>query len=105
VAEGTQYAFSTGVTITAEQVQGFVQQSASVNLSSTNVNVVGPACYCASGIPRVLSSQSCTTPCSDGSSAGTYLTVTVSLPYRALLPALSRLANRTVVETATVRLK
>jgi hypothetical protein len=75
------------------------------SLSGVTAIITGPALYCTSGSPAALSADPTGAICADGTSPGTYLTVTASYTYIPLLPAVSTMINTKLSQTATVRLQ
>lgn len=103
VADGAQFAFKTGATITAATVQNMVQ--AASGLSGVTAVVTGPALYCVGGSPATLTSSTAGQTCSDGTAPGTYLTISASYTYQQLMPLSSTFLNTTLQQSATVRLQ
>lgn len=103
VAEGAHYAFVTGPGVSASAIQNIVGQS--LSLPAAAVTVTGPGCRCLSGTPVTVTAQVCGNPCPNGTTPGTYVTITARHAYASVLPLYSSLVNPVLVETATVRLK
>jgi Flp pilus assembly protein TadG len=104
VAQGAQYAYLNPSTVTASAIQTLVTAGAS--LTGMTVSVTAPAYGCVTaGAPPTLTVATATSTCPDGTSAGSYVTVTARYVYPALMPAYSQLANTTLTETATVRIQ
>ena len=103
VADGAQFAFKTGATVTAATVQNMVQ--AASGLSGVTAVVAGPAYDCVSGSPAKLTASTAGTTCADGAAPGAYLTITASYTYQQLMPLSSTFLNTTLQQSATVRLQ
>jgi Flp pilus assembly protein TadG len=104
VALGAQYAYLNPSTVTASAIQTLVAAGAS--LTGMTTSVTAPAYWCVTaGAPPTLTTATATTTCSDGTSAGSYVVITARYSYPALMPAYSKLANTTLTETATVRIR
>jgi Flp pilus assembly protein TadG len=103
VAEGAEYAFVAGPSVSASAIRSIVGQK--LSLPAENITVTGPGCYCVSGTPAVAAAQTCTVPCPNLSLPGTYVTISAHYTYTSLLPLYSHLTNPELVETAMVRLK
>ncbi len=114
LAQGVQYALLVGPSVSGSTVQGIVRTgAANAGLGPTVlVTVTGPACFCPSGSPVVLSNTStalsatytCTGTC-PVTSPQAFMTVTASFTYSPLMPFYSGLASPTVSETVTVKLQ
>ena len=103
VADGAQFAFKAGATITAATVQNMVQ--ASGGLTGVTAVVTGPALYCVGGSPATLTAATAGQTCSDGTAPGTYLTITASYTYQQIMPLSSTFLNTNLQQSATVRLQ
>ena len=104
VALGAQYAYLNPSTVTASAIRTLV--SAGASLTGMTVSVTTPAYWCVTaGAPPVLTGATATSTCLDGTSAGSYVTITASYVYPALMPAYSQLANTTLTEAVTVRIQ
>jgi Flp pilus assembly protein TadG len=106
VAQGVQYAYLHASSVTTGQIQSVVQGSSS--LSGVTATVTGPACYCITGTTPTLSSAACapTPTCADGTAPGTYVVISATYPFSAILPGFSRMAGTTTItEAATVRIQ
>jgi Flp pilus assembly protein TadG len=105
VADGIQYAVlnaSNGVT--TGQIQTIVQNSSL--LPHVTATVTGPACYCVTGSTPSLTAAVCGANCADGTTAGSYVSISATYPYTAFMPAFSTLAGTTTLtEAATVRIQ
>jgi Flp pilus assembly protein TadG len=111
VAQGAYYAFLNGPNVSPSTVQSMVQNASSL----TGVSIKQAptiACYCPSGSPAVLGRQvsavlPCTSACSDGTQAGTYITIsaTYTLTPWIPIPYFSTLNDQSITETVTARLK
>lgn len=116
VAQGIQYTLLTGPSATAPNIRTAVQAGAARSglTQAVTVTVNGPACYCLSGWPAVLSTTStalsakntCTGTCPTGTTGpGAYARVTATFTYVPLMPFYSNIAATTVADTSTVRLQ
>ena len=109
VAGGSQYAYITGMNITASSMQGIITNTSGLNPSTgsqpLSVTVTGPACYCISGTPPALTSSACGAACPDTTSAGTYVVIDAAYSYQPIMPFFSYMSASTVHQTATVRVK
>lgn len=114
VGAGAEYALlnassvmSNAATAQSTTIPNLVKSASGLSSSYVVVTGLNPtACYCISGTPPALQKQaSCTATCSDGSTAGTYVVVTATYSYHALLPTYAMLANPTIMQTATVQIK
>lgn len=104
VAEGAEYAVVAGPDVSASSIQSVVGQK--LSLPASAVTVMGPSCYCVSGMPATAVAQACTVPCPTTSTLpGTYVTISARFTYTSLLPLYSHLANPVLVETTMARLK
>jgi Flp pilus assembly protein TadG len=112
VSQGAFYAFLTGPTVTAAKIQTMVDNAASITGVSASANA--PACYCitATATPATLTSATCNSACSDGTTAVKYVAITGSYTLSSFFPATSpynHLNNAgtadTVSDTVTVRLQ
>ncbi len=116
VAQGIQYALSTGPAVTVANLRAAVQGGVARSgvTETVTVSVTAPACYCVSGSPAALSSTStplsaantCTGTCPTGATApGAYVQVAATYIYQPLMPFYSGLASTTVSESVTARLQ
>jgi Flp pilus assembly protein TadG len=116
VAQGIQYALLQGPSVSAAAVSTMVVNGSSRSglAATVTVTITGPACYCVSGTPAALVSSSpplsasytCTGTCPSPEMApGVFLTIAASFVYQPLTPFYRQLANATVHETVTARLK
>lgn len=103
VEQGAEYAFLVGPGVSTSAVQTVVGRK--LSLPASAVTVTGPSCYCINGAPASASSQSCTQTCPSGVAPGTYMTITATYTYNAVLPAYSKLSNPQLSETVMVRLR
>lgn len=111
VAQGGQYAFlartdllsAATPTAAIQKVQAVVGRR--LLLPSANVTVSYPlACGCVSGTPAAFSATACGATCPNGTTAGTYVTITARHTYTPVLPFYSKLAGSTASASATVTL-
>ena len=120
LAQGVQYALLTGPSVSGATVRGIVRTgAANAGLGPVvSAIVTGPACFCPSGSPVVLSktftalsvTYTCTgtcpvTPSQPVASPQAFMIVTASFTYSPLMPFYSGLASPTVSETVTVKLQ
>jgi Flp pilus assembly protein TadG len=116
VAQGADYAMLQGPSVTNANVKAMVQAGALRSGLTPTVTVVvtGPACYCVAGFPAALVTPSaalspsftCTGTCPGQEAApGAFVVITATYLYPALMPFYSQIANKTVTEAVTVRLK
>jgi Flp pilus assembly protein TadG len=106
VAQGGYYAFRTGTTVTAANVQTLVQNVSS--LTGVTATATNPTyCYCPSGTPAVLGSAvSCASTCADGSNPGNYIMITGSYTLTGSFPLTGIVVNgHQISDTVVVRLK
>lgn len=118
VTAGAEYVAVTGTSVTNANIRTLVTNES--GLSGITVTVTGPACYCAGGtalsnpptspIPCSSSSSppNCGTPCSvNGVSGinGTYVQITASYTYNAMLPTYSMLTSAAISQSATAPLQ
>ncbi len=92
VSAGTQYAYLTGTSVAATNIQTLVQGSA--GLSGVSATVTGPACYCITGSSPslTLASATCNGTCPDGvTTAGYYVKVKATYTYSPFFPAFALL--------------
>jgi Flp pilus assembly protein TadG len=107
VAAGAQYAYMTGTGVTAANIETvitdamFLPTGASANLSW---NVTGPRGYCVTGSGPTMSAATAGSTCSDGSTAGTYVVITVTYTNTGLMAGFHSLLSQPMTESATVRL-
>jgi Flp pilus assembly protein TadG len=105
VSQGTQFAFMTGPTVTAGQVQTVVQTATSLPSVSVTTTYSGTSCYCLTGTPPALAAQTCGTPCADASVPGKYVSVTASYTYTPIFPSFGLIPNSQLSESAVVRVQ
>jgi Flp pilus assembly protein TadG len=107
VAAGCEYAYLTGNTVTASNIQVVVQNmmflpaGAAANLS---VNVTGPKGYCVTGSGPTMSAASVPSTCSDGSAAGNYVLITATYTNTGLMHGFMSTTTQPITESATIRL-
>ncbi len=116
VAQGVQYALLKGASASAATIKNIIQAGSSRSgvKPAVSVTVTGPACYCLSGQPAVLSAgpaalsatYACTGNCPvAGVVPQAYVVVIASYTYQPLVPFYSHLTSPTVTETVTVNLQ
>jgi Flp pilus assembly protein TadG len=103
VANAGGYALLAGTTVSGATLTGIVQTSGM--LAGATATVSGPACYCVAYTPTHLTSATCGVTCSNGVTAGTYVTVNGSYTYVPLLPGLSSMTSTVVTESVSVKLQ
>jgi Flp pilus assembly protein TadG len=108
VAQGAQYAYVNPTTVTASAIQTIVLAAASLpgmTASNLTVSVTGPSFFCVnSGTPPPTPAL-VTTTCSDGTNAGSYVEISASYVYTALMPGYSHLLSPTLTEAVTARIQ
>jgi Flp pilus assembly protein TadG len=116
LAQGVQSALMVGPSVSAATVRAAVQNGAARSgmTSTVAVTVTGPACYCVTGRPAVLSAPpaalsatfTCPGTCPVTAAApGAFMIVVASYLYQPLMPFYSQLVSPTVSETITVQLR
>jgi Flp pilus assembly protein TadG len=115
VAQGAQYAYLNPTTVTASAIQTIVVANASLSgMTASNVSVTGPIFLCVtSGPPPALASTTGTPPvpvtvtttCSDGTNAGSYVEISASYVYTALVPGYSHLVSPILTEAVKARIQ
>jgi len=109
VASGAQYAYLTGTGVTASNVRTLVQTTS--YLSGATATVTGPNCDCVTGATPTMTLMTAgvcapTPPtCTDGSTAGTYIIVSATYSYTAILGGYAYPASFSMTEAATMRLQ
>lgn len=115
VAAGAQYAFArgqvgdTGSTLTTE-VNSFVNAISPFSLTVTSIynnhNNSATNCYCVSGTaPTYSSTMSCGATCTDGSTAGKFVSISGQFTYAPMFSPDSALFPKPFTQTVTVRLQ
>lgn len=102
VAQGGQFAYDAGRSVTATQIAQIVQSAGPLNGVAANVN--GPACYCISAGPS-LSATACTVPCSDGTTQNYYVSISASYTYSTIMANLLTSIPSKITDISTVRLQ
>lgn len=116
MAQAVNYALSRGASVPNSVMTAMAKDASARSgvRSVVSVNVVGPACYCLSGQPAVLSasatamssSYTCPGTCpASAASPAAYMTITTQYTFTPLMPLFSQLAPTQVAQTATVRLQ
>jgi Flp pilus assembly protein TadG len=115
VAAGTQYAYNTGTSVTTTNIQTVVQSAmflsadASSNLSvsfaGASPGVQSPGWYCVTGTGPTVTASAQSSTCSDGTSAGYYISFQATYTNIGLLSGVLAEANRMMAEQVTLRLK
>jgi Flp pilus assembly protein TadG len=104
VAAGAQYAFATGPTVTAANIRTVVQKASWLNAANSTVTVSAPTGYCLIGSPPATSAATAGTTCSDGSLAGTYVTITATYQFNGLMNGYMSASTLSATESSLVRL-
>lgn len=104
VDNAAEYALLKGSGVSTTVLQGVVTSVS--GLTGASAAASGPACYCvnSSTTPSSTTAATCGATCSNGTTAGSYYTITGSYTYVPLLPALSHLTNTAVSASAMVRI-
>jgi hypothetical protein len=106
VAQGLQYAYL-DPSVPDGVIKDLVEDSSS--LAGVVAMVTRHGCYCIEDAPPRLgnSSVNCNSTCpSDNAKAGTYVSITATYSFNAILPGFSTMAaTTTVTEAATARIK
>jgi Flp pilus assembly protein TadG len=106
VAQGAQYAYLNPTTVTWSEIQTIVVATASLSgLTTNNVSVKGPMFLCVNSGTQPPTSALVTTTCSDGTNAGSYVEISASYVYTALMPGYSHLVSPTLTEALTARIQ
>ena len=106
VAAGAQYAYLTGTSVTSANIQTVVTDAmylptgASANLAFT---ITGPRGYCVTGAGPTMSAATAGSTCSDGSTAGTYVIISVTYTNTGIVAGMFNWPLA-ITESATVRL-
>lgn len=104
VDNAAAYALLSGSGTPTSTLQGIVTGTSW--LTGATSTATGPACYCPTGSPITgLTSATCGSTCSNGTSAGTYFVITGNYTYVPMLPGLSSMANTALSESASVRVQ
>ena len=103
VSQGAYYAFLTGPSVTASNIQSLVTKASGI--TGVTATVSAPATYCAAGTPATLTAAPSNSTCADGSTPGTYTTISANYTVPAVLPVLTSLGSVKLQEDATVRLQ
>ncbi len=111
LAQAVGYALQQGPSVAPSVIAKMAKDASArsgVNASVT-VSIIGPACYCISGQPAVLSATStstCTSTCPASSvSSSAYLIISTRYTFAPLMPFYDMLLPTQIMETATVRLQ
>jgi Flp pilus assembly protein TadG len=106
VAAGAQYAYLTGPTVTSANIQTVITDAMYLPTGvSGNFtwNIVAPRGLCVTGQGPSTSSTTAGSTCSDGSTAGTYVTITVTYTNTGIMGSFFNWPLA-ITETAWVRL-
>jgi Flp pilus assembly protein TadG len=107
VAAGSEYAYLTGINVTAANIRTVIQNTmflpagASANLSTT---VTGPAGYCVTGSTPTMTPQALASSCADPTTWGTYVIITSTYTNTGLMNGFMSTLSQPLSESATVRL-
>ena len=107
VAAGCEYAYLTGPTVAAQNIQAVVTNSMflpTAAVPNLTVTVTGPKGYCVTGSGPTMSAATAGSTCSDGSAAGTYVQITASYTTTGLMNGFMSATSGTMTEAATLRL-
>jgi Flp pilus assembly protein TadG len=115
VAGGAQYAYFTGTNVTTTNIQTIVQNAMflpagasgnlSVSFAGASPGVQTPGWYCVTGTGPTATASAQSSTCSDGTSAGYYISFQATYTNTGLLSGVLAAANRTMSEQVTLRLK
>jgi Flp pilus assembly protein TadG len=108
VAQGAQFAYLNPTTAASNNTVAVVKAAAPFlanPLTTTTVTVSGPAFFCVNIGSAPPTPATVSTTCTDGTKAGSYITITASYLYPAILPFYSHLGNTTLTETITARIQ
>jgi Flp pilus assembly pilin Flp len=105
VDEGAQYAFLTGPAVQASSVQTVVQTATPLPGITAAVSYSATSCYCPTGTPPALATQTCGMACPDGTMPGKFLSISAQYTYAPIFPSYALIANPTFSETVTVRVQ
>jgi len=114
VSAGAEYAYITGITVSLPNITSVIQNSSSLPNASTSVTVtysgvspgvpsVGWYCVTGSGPTVTLSTSGGT--CSDGSTAGYYISFKATYTFTGLLNGFMSASSQTMSEQATVKIQ
>ena len=103
LAAGAQYAVMNASTATSATIQSMTQSVS--GLTGITVTVTGPTGYCITGYPPTTTSAIAGSTCTDGSTAGTYVTITASFSFSGLLGTYSVPNLFAMTDSAFVRLQ
>jgi Flp pilus assembly protein TadG len=110
VAQGAYYAFRNGATVVPANVQSVVQTTPGVTVAV----IRAASCFCPSGVTGASAATlgpavTCASACTDGSTAGKYLTIPSSYTLTSFFPLHSKYnffgAGDVITETVVVRLQ
>jgi Flp pilus assembly pilin Flp len=105
VDEGAQYAFLTGSGVQASAVQTVVKTATPLPSVTATVSYNSTSCYCPTGTPPALATQTCGVACPDGSMPGKFLSITAQYTYAPIFPSYGLIANPNLSESVTVRVQ
>jgi Flp pilus assembly protein TadG len=115
VAAGAEYAYYTGAGVITSNITTVIQstfssvtsqQSAvSVAYSSVTPGVPSPGWYCITGSGPSVTSSSSGTVCTDGTSAGYYISMKATYTNTGIMNGFLGLANLPMTEQATVKIQ
>ncbi len=105
VAAGAEYAYLTGQSVTATNVQSVVTKTSFLTAANLSVTVTGPTGYCVTGTGPTKSGAAYGSVCSDGSTAGLYVVITATYTNSGIMSGFMAAASYALTETATVMLK
>jgi Flp pilus assembly protein TadG len=114
VAAGAQYAVLTGSNVTQANITSVIQDasglpnaatSVTVSFASVSPGVPSPGWYCVTGSAPTVTSSTSGGTCTDGSSAGYYMSFKASYTVNGFMNGFREALSLTMSEQATVRLQ
>jgi Flp pilus assembly protein TadG len=108
VAQAAQYAYLNPTTVTQSTIQSIVVATASLSgMTTSNVKVKGPSFLCVNSTttPPTAVAATASTTCSDGTKAGSYVGISATYAYPALMPGYSQMVDTTLTEKLTARIQ
>ena len=114
VSAGAQYAYMIGTSVTTANITSVIQSTSSLPNASTSVTVtysgVSPGVpsagwYCVTGSGPTVTSSTSGGTCSDGSTAGYYISFKATYTFNGLLNGFMSASSQTMSEQATVKIQ
>ncbi len=114
VSAGAEYAYMTGPSVTTANITSVVQNTSTLPNASTSVAVtysgVSPGVpsagwYCVTGSGPTVTSSTSGGTCSDGSTAGYYISFKATYTFTGLLNGFMSASSQTMSEQATVKIQ